>query len=239
MRPWLILFSLLCAAHARGASTLTLTLPATMQVQSASAAPVKLAGPVAGKVEGNKVTFTNLLPDTPYEVRLVLKDGTVLQGIDLAWHSVEPGKAHPAALDDDDRKQLNEIIFEVKAFENKRNLLHLVGDHDRAVALAELIRDSEFHSDTGGEIIWRIEVWYFKNQHGGWERVPQSSRVVRRERFTEKAAFEKASKTKWIPAIGGLKVGKDQEKTIEVDPLKPPAGVDKPKPRERESEEHD
>ena len=204
-------------AHAAEMPTLTIELPEGLKVQSAAAAASALKLQTTGAVQGRKVVFANLLPDTPYDVRLVLSDGTVLQGVDMSWYSLEPRKsAEP--MDEDDRKQIDDLFFGHKGFENKRNMLIIQGDGERAVILAELIRDVAFHSDKGGEIIWRVELWYFRNQHGGWEKVQQQNKVLRRERFTSRAQFDAvAGKLRWLAQLGGIKLARGENRTITLD----------------------
>ena len=48
--------------------------------------------------------------------------------------------------------------------------------------LVELMRTKEFYS-SAGKIIWRVELWYFEYNHGGWERMANQERVLRRERI--------------------------------------------------------
>jgi hypothetical protein len=82
----------------------------------------------------------------------------------------------------------------------------LKGNHNRAVMLVTEERTSAFHSDKGDEIIWRPELWYFQNNHGGWEKVLQTDRVLRRERFTTQKEYHAVvDKLKWVAELGGLK----------------------------------
>jgi hypothetical protein len=159
----------------------------------------------------------------------------VLQGVDMGWYGDEPLTGDVKPMDEDDRKQIQELFDGIKAFENKRKMLLISGNHERVTILAELIRDTAFYSDKGGEIIWRIELWYFKNQHGGWEKIAQANKVLRRERFTKKEDFEKATATKWIVELGGIKLAKDEMRVLKVSLKDPPA----PKKTPGEEEEHD
>jgi hypothetical protein len=194
--------------------SLSIELPVEWKAESATATAAQLKVEFKGAVAGRLVTFANLLPATAYSVRIALADGAVLQGVDLSWHSPEAARNDAGPLDDDDRKQITAIVKDVQGFENKKDILLLSGNHDRAVALVQLIRDSGFHSDKGGELIWRIELWYFKNQHGGWEKVPQTNKVLRRERFTAKQQFEQAMKIKWMPGLGGITLGQDETRKL-------------------------
>ena len=60
-------------------------------------------------------------------------------------------------------------------------LLYLHGDGETATALVELMRTKDFHAGTG-QLIWRVELWYFRKAGGGWERIPNVERVLRRKR---------------------------------------------------------
>jgi hypothetical protein len=174
----------------------------------------------------------NLLPETPYDLTLTLADGTVLQGVNLSWYGLDAPKAGAAPLADDDRKAIAGLLKNPKAFENKQNVRFISGDENRATVLVELIRDKDFHA-SGGNIIWRVELWYFENQFGGWAKIAQQSKVLRRERFKDQKAFDAAtSKIKWIPQLGGIKLAKDKpttEITLPSEALSPPVQTDPPK----------
>jgi hypothetical protein len=194
-------------------------LPAGKQVKSAVAVAPALKLEVQGKTDGRTVTFTKVLPDTAYDLRVTLSDGTVVQGVDLGWYNEEPAGKDAGDLDNDDREQVRAIVQDVPGFYNKRDILMLRGDHDRAVALLRLVRDKDFVNDKGGEVIWRIELWYFKNQNGGWEAVQQQNRILRRERFPSPAARKAAEDPiRWTPSLGGIRVGKSEPtKTVTLE----------------------
>ncbi len=205
------------AIAAAQAPTLVVQLPPALKASAAIAEARSLKLSTKGTCDENTITFANLLPDTAYDIQVTLVDGSILQGVDMGWYDLEPAKGKEP-LDEDDYKQITEMYFGHEGFENKRNLLRLNGTHERATLLAELIRDKEFHSDKGGEIIWRVELWYFKNQHGGWEKIAQQNKVLRRERFTSKPQYDQTvGKLKWEPELGGIRIGKDEgKKTVTV-----------------------
>ena len=213
---------------------LVLQLPSDVKVASAVAIAPQMKLESAGVINGWKITFADLLPATAYDIRLICADGRVFQGVDMSWYSDEPLAGDVKPMDDDDRKQIQELFDGIKAFENKRKMLLISGNHERATILAELIRDTAFYSDKGGEIIWRIELWYFKNQHGGWEKIAQANKVLRRERFTKKEDFEKGTATKWIAELGGIKLAKDEKKIVKVS-LKDQPAQKKPPVEDRKS----
>jgi hypothetical protein len=215
-RHWLFPFALLVLCPLHGiAATITVKLDSAVQVKEATATTAGLKLQTPGRIDSSAVSFTDVLPDTPYDVKLTLTDGTILQGVDLGWYDPEPPKPDAGDLDDDDKSQITAILTQVVSFYNKNDLLLLQGDHDRAVALVQLVRDSAFHSDRGGEVIWHIELWYFKNEHGGWEKVQQENKILRRERFISHQEYQDTiDHLRWIPQLGGLKVPKGETVTI-------------------------
>ncbi len=194
------------------AATITINLPDSIHAKSASASTAGNKSELAGKIDGSTVTFPDVSPQTAYDVKLTLTDGTILQGVDLGWYDLEPVKPDAGDLDDDDKQQITAILTQVLSFYNKNEMLFLQGDHDRAVGLVQLVRDKAFHSDRGDEVIWHIELWYFKNQHGGWEKVQQENKLLRRERYTTHQEYQDVvDHLRWLPQLGGLKLGKDQK----------------------------
>ncbi len=217
----LVLLLMLVPGTVLGAGkTLIIKLPGSSEPKSAVAVAASLKLETAGVIEGQRVTFRDLLPDTAYDIKIGLADGSVLQGVDMSWPASEPGRKDVEPLDEEDRQAILELFAGVKAFENRRNMLHLKGDHDRVVILAELIRDNGFYANQGTEVIWRVELWYYKNQHGGWERVTQSSRVLRRERFKTRDEFIlNTGKLRYVPALGGLRLRDDVSMVLKAEDL--------------------
>jgi hypothetical protein len=213
-----VLLALWCfvSAHALAAAgpTLEVQLPEGSRAQSATARASQLKLDTRGTTDGRTVRFANLLPDTRYDVQITLADGTVLQGVDMSWYSDEPPRPDAPPLDDDDRQAIKELFSGIQAFENKRNMLLMSGNHDRVTILAELIRDTPFYGNKGTEVIWRAELWYFKNQHGGWEKVPQTNKVLLRERISRNEFERRRENLKWLGELGGLRLGKDETKKV-------------------------
>ncbi len=142
-----------------------------------------------GAVQAKRVVFDQLKPARRYDLLLSTADDKIIHLLDTAWHISSQSAA--GKLEEEDRKAINEIISSVKTFTNHNTILSINGSADRAVAVMELYRDTDFHDRKGDEIIWRIEVWYFENQAGGWAKVQQQNRVIERVRFTSKEEFEK------------------------------------------------
>jgi hypothetical protein len=188
---------------------LIVKLPEQSKISVATAIERDSAVNVGGNIDGNQATFGNLQPGTPYDLAIELKDGALYCGADLSWCDPTPADPNAEALGDDDRQAIDAIVTQILGFADKPKLAMLVGSHDRAVGLVDLARTKGFHSDKGDEVIWREEVWFFKWENGGWERVPDQSRLLRRERFPSKEAYQKEMKRlKWVPALGGVQLTK-------------------------------
>ena len=214
---WILPVLLVSVAQGAGVE-LNVAIPAGQKVISAEANATKLKLKTAGKIDSGKVIFTNLLPDTSYDLKIELADGSILQGFDLSWYDDEAPKTDAGGLTDDDRKEIATIVAGLQPFMNHSAILRLRGNHDRAVALCEFSREKGFVNDKGDEVIWRVELWYFKYQAGGWEAVSQVNRIVRRERFKTRADYLHVVKhLKWIAELGGIVIGANQSPhTIEL-----------------------
>src|SRR4051812_25201550 len=81
------------AVFAAQGGSMKVELPAGTKVTAAVAiaSGLKLESP--GKIEGPTIAFEQLLPETPYDIRLTLADGTTVQGVDLNWYTEEEAKA--------------------------------------------------------------------------------------------------------------------------------------------------
>ena len=200
----LIIPLLLCLAARAG--DIIVQVPPTTKLTSAIATARQIKLDTNGTINDQAVTFSNVLTDTPYDVKLTRFDGTVLQGVDMSWYTEEPARADAGELTDDDRQEIAKIVTDIHDFYNNKSVLILSGDHDRATALVQLVRDTAFHSDKGNEVIWRAELWYFRNEHGGWAAISQENKVLRRERFTSQRQFQDVTgKLKWVPELGGVR----------------------------------
>ena len=219
-------------ALARGAEIVVdWTPPAGVHVASASAIEVLHRNPdtnslsaanntVAGTISPPGVHFS-VQNNSAYELSLKLDDGTELRGVNMNWYSPAAPDPNAGAASDDDRHDILQIVHdstEPNGFFNHADLLVLRASSERAVGLVQLVRDLPFHSDNGNEVIWRVELWYLKNENGGWVKVPQVSKMILRQRLGSHSAFVAAvSHLRWVPAMGDVEVGADVQKmTIEL-----------------------
>ncbi len=201
----------LCRVSLAAEPQVIVTLPEGVLVKVARATrsvDTKVQHQVVGVVTDHKIGFDGLNTDQPYDIDLVLTDGTVLAGAAMRWYTDDdPPKPNAAPMDVDDREAIRALAQDIKDFYNKKDILVLEGNHDHAVALVRLIRDTDFHA-AEGDVIWRIELWYFRFHYGGWQKLPQVNRVIRRERFKDAGALEAANKIRWVPALGGIELSR-------------------------------
>jgi hypothetical protein len=143
-----------------------------------------------------------LLPGRGYDliVWTTAADGTETrwEGASLDYHRpIKPSTAATA----EDRKNIETLITDVPQFYDKCRPLRIAADHQHAAVLVELIRTRDFHSDTGGEVIYRVEVWYFENLFGGWAKDANTEKVLARVRGKP---GELQKNWQFLPELGGL-----------------------------------
>lgn len=140
--------------------------------------------------------FESLPGDATYDLGIVTADGARIEGIDLSWHEarllrlvelrrkqLELPAPRPHKFTRADAKKLLRYVKDLKDFADVRRVLYLKGGGRRAVMLVEAMRVRDFHARKADQLIWRMELWYFQYQYGGWERVANVERVLERHRI--------------------------------------------------------
>ena len=95
-------------------------------------------------------------------------------------------------------------VLKVDRFMNNNRPLYMHGNREKAMVLVELIRDRAFYASKGGEGIWRMEIWPYTWQSGGWYKPRKGVRVLYRVR-TGQEQFNKIARV-FDPRIGGLQI---------------------------------
>jgi hypothetical protein len=158
-----------------------------------------------GKVdEKGAFAIAGLLPGRTYDLIVWTQDDrgarTRWEGANMEFHrDILPDKD----ATEEDKKWLQDFVKEMPAFMDKCRVLHMAADHKHATLLVELARTREFHSDKGGEVIYRVELWYFENLFGGWAKDKNTEKVLARVRG-KADAFE--LNWQFLPALGGVTV---------------------------------
>ena len=139
-----------------------------------------------------RFVFENLPEDATYDLCVKLVGGREVEGIDLEFAdarllrlaevrrkqlNLPPRRSGRFSMDD--VRELQKFVRDMKDFMEIRRILYIRGHGLRATMLVELVRTRKFHQ-SGGRIIWRVELWYFLNQFGGWQRLANQERLLRR-----------------------------------------------------------
>ena len=172
-----------------------------------------------------------LLKDRAYDliVWTTAPDGiggvTRWEGVSMDYHRpIIPS----TAATPEDRKAIETLITDVPQFYDKVRPLKIAADHQHATVLVELLRTRDFHSDTGGEVIYRVELWYFENLFGGWAKDANTEKVLARVRGKPS---DLQQNWQFLPQLGNLPA---LPATTSA-PAAPPAGAitlpDKPDPK--------
>jgi len=141
--------------------------------------------------------FSGLPGDATYDLCVRLADGREIEGIDLDFVDsrlvklaaqrrkqlgLAPDRSKKFTRDDADK--ILAYARDMEDFMEDRRVLYLKGHGRRATMLIEQMRLRKFVAASGaarpGKIIWRVELWYFLEQRGGWERVANQERMLRR-----------------------------------------------------------
>jgi len=152
--------------------------------------------PVSCNARTGEFKFQDLPGDATYDLRIKLGGGRVVEGIDLEFVDARmlrlaalrrkqlglpPERTHKFSMDD--VAALEKYIRDMDDFMEGRRILYIRGHGRRVTMLVELMRTRGFHA-ARGNIIWRVELWYFVNQFGGWERQGNQERLLRRVKTT-------------------------------------------------------
>jgi hypothetical protein len=137
-----------------------------------------------------------------YDVRIETATGW-WEGVNLDYHT-DIRAAPPATADD--LKWISDFITKTPEFYNSCRVLWLAADHQHATALVALQRTTAFVNQKPSETIFRIELWYFENDFGGWIKDNNTEQVLLRYRGPVGGL-----PTLWqfVPALGGIKVNAD------------------------------
>lgn len=171
------------------------------------------------KPENGAFLITGLLPGRSYDliVWTETSDGSVTrwEGADMSYHRpIELNKP----LADEDKAWLNEFVTQMPQFYDKCRILWMAADHGHATLLVELTRNREFYDSKNGDIVYRVELWYFENLFGGWAKDRNTEKVLARWRG-KPGAIE--TNWQWVPALGGI--------TVKADGATEPIKIDLPK----------
>jgi hypothetical protein len=144
-----------------------------------------------------RFAFEELPGDATYDLVVRTADGRRYEGIDLSFvdarllrlaerrrEKLGLPPARTYAFGPRDAKEIVDWIEGAakRDFLELSRVLYVKGDGPRATVLLERMRTRPDY--TGVALyIWRVELWYFAEQFGGWQKLDNQARMLRRERL--------------------------------------------------------
>ncbi len=143
-----------------------------------------------------KVRFEQLPGGRSYDLVIQTPKGRSIEGIDLSFadsrllrlaekgrklRDLEPLPAHRFTRED--ALEVARFASVQEDFMDWSRTLYVRGHGSLATALVERMRTRAFYAGAG-QVIWRVELWYFQWQGGQWVRLPNQAVVLRRVRTT-------------------------------------------------------
>ena len=143
-----------------------------------------------------KFVFKSLPGEASYDVCVKTTDGRELEGIDLDFldarmlrlaaerrKRLELPPEAPHEFSVEDVNLIVKQLTSLREFMEIHRPLYVEGHGKWATVLIEMMRTRK-HYAGGDRLIWRVELWYMEYRHGGWEKIGNQERVLRRLRVT-------------------------------------------------------
>ncbi len=138
-----------------------------------------------------------LLPGRTYDIIVWNSQGR-WEGVTMDYHRpITPDKP----FDADDRAWIENFINNTPQFYDKHRVLWMAADHRHATVLVELQRTRSFVDGAAGDVIYRVELWYFENLFGGWAKDKNTEKVLVRWRG---AGTDFPKLWQFVPQLGGI-----------------------------------
>ena len=146
-----------------------------------------------------RFTFKGLAGDARYDVCILDFIDWRMQRLAEARRKdlgIPPESDHEFSMDD-----VALMVHHVKTMREFMEIhrpLYIKGGGKWATMLIELMR-TRAHYAGAGRIIWRVELWYWEYRHGGWERVINQERLLRRQRVAP--GQWRKTHVEWFPEL--------------------------------------
>jgi hypothetical protein len=206
----LALFLLSTPARAVEKGTISGTLDKPAQATAVTAINRADDKHYPGKIDAKTGQFTiaGLPLGATYDI-LLDAGAARLEGINLKVPRSDYEEEQP--LSKDDIKSIKAKALELNQFEDRVEVMAVVGNIQHAAVILNKLRTRAFVNSNEGEVIWRLEVWHFEKPDKAWFKVQDELfQVLYRERL-QKKNFKKKSLT-LDPALGGIKLTEKKPK---------------------------
>jgi hypothetical protein len=168
-------------------------------------------------------TIDKLPLDKPYDLIIDLKNGARLEGVNIRVRKTDFVDADPPLIKDDEAK-LKEITTKLSKFEDVHEYLAIGGNCQHAAVVVNKQRTKPFYESKEGEVIWRLEVWFYNREEleDAWVKDSDTLFVIHYRERLQKADYDKKSIT-LDPKLGGLRPTAKEAK-IDVGKIELPEG---------------
>jgi hypothetical protein len=183
----------------------TVEMPETVK---AVAAVLREDPPInyAGKLDARTGQFTvpGLPLDKPYDLLIDLSSGARLEGVNMRVKKTDFKDADPPLIKVDEEK-LKEITKGLSKFEDVHEFLAVGGNAQHAAVVMNKLRSKPFYESKPGEIVWRLEVWFYEREEldDPWVKEQDTLFIIHYRERLPKAEYDKKSIT-LDPKLGGL-----------------------------------
>jgi hypothetical protein len=182
--------------------------------------------PTSFDATSGQFEFADLPGDARYDVCFRARDGREVEGVDLDFVDQRllrlahlrrrrmgiPDLQEPA-FESEDAEELVRWVREMDDFMEQRRVLYVAGQGRRATLLVESMRTRSFHASESDEVIWRVELWYFEKHPGGWDRLANQERLLRRLR-TQREPWSTVS-LEYYPSLSGYVSAEGESEKME------------------------
>jgi hypothetical protein len=168
-------------------------------------------------------TFDKLPLDKPYDLIIDLINGSRLEGVNIRVKKTDFVDADPPLIKADEAK-LKDIATKLSKFEDTHEFLAVGGNCQHAAVVLNKLRTKPFYESKEGEVIWRLEVWFFEREDPDdpWVKEQDTLFIIHYRERLPKADYDKKSIT-LDPKLGGLRPT-DKEAKIDLGKITLPDG---------------
>lgn len=169
-----------------------------------------------GKLDAKTGQFTipGLPLDKTYDLFVDLMSGARLEGVNMHVKKTDFKDAEPPLIKADEEK-LKEITKGLSKFEDIHEFLAVGGNAQHAAVVMSKLRTKPFYESKPGEVVWRLEVWFFEREEldDPWVKEQDTLFIIHYRERLLKADFDKKSIT-FDPKLGGLR---PTDKDVKID----------------------
>jgi hypothetical protein len=195
------------AALAADTGTIVGTLEKPDTIKSVAAVlredpPVTYPGKLDPKT--GQFTVPGLPLDKAFDLLIDLNSGARLEGVNMRVKRTDFKDADPPLVKADAEK-LKEITKGLSKFEDVHEFLAVGGNAQHAAVVMNKLRTKPFYESKPGEIVWRLEVWFYEREEldDPWVKEQETLFVIHYRERLPRAEYDKKSVT-LDPKLGGL-----------------------------------